>query len=72
MDERYGMIISRGKQWAFVASRARRVTRLFDTRAEAIRYGRARAKRDGMRLSVHGPDGMPVSEYWPPGVSRGK
>jgi hypothetical protein len=54
-----------GKQWAFWKEDARRVSKLFCSRADAIKYGRAIARRDGVRLSIHGKDGMPQSSYEP-------
>jgi len=44
--------------WAVRNSGAARVTRKFDTQAEAVRYGRTAAKKAHSDLYVHGRDGM--------------
>jgi len=65
MSEKTAYVIYLGKQWGFRKVNARRFSRLFDTRAQAIRYGKAIAKRDGWVLSIHREDGMPHSEFQP-------
>jgi uncharacterized protein YdaT len=44
--------------WAVRNSGAARVTRIFDTQAEAVRYGRSVAKKAHVELYVHRRDGM--------------
>ena len=43
--------------WTVRNSGATRVSRTFDTQAEAVRYGRTAAKKTHTELYVHGKDG---------------
>ena len=65
MLEKTAFVIYLGKRWGFRKVHARRFSRLFDTRAQAIRYGKAIVKRDGWVLSIHREDGTPHSEVQP-------
>lgn len=44
-------------EWAVRNSRAARATRVFDTQAEAIKFGRDAARREGVELYIHREDG---------------
>jgi hypothetical protein len=44
-------------EWAVRNSGAAKATRVFDTQAEAIRFGRDAARKDGVELYVHRRDG---------------
>jgi hypothetical protein len=44
--------------WMVKKSGSSRATRTFETQAEAIRYGRALAKKERTELYVHGRDGL--------------
>ena len=67
MSETFAMVfISVQGRWGVGRHRGRRALRRFDTRAEAIRYGRALAKREGIVLYINDESGQPRSEYRPP------
>jgi hypothetical protein len=55
-------------RWGFRMHGARRYLRRFDTRSEAVRYGRAVAKRKGLLLVIHTTDGEVHSEIKPPKI----
>ena len=44
-------------EWAVRNSGASRATRVFDTQAAAIKFGRNAAKKDGVEFYVHRKDG---------------
>jgi len=43
--------------WAVKNSGSSRASKTFDTQAEAIKYGRDTAKKQGTELYIHGKDG---------------
>lgn len=47
-----------GGKWAVQGEGNARATKLFDTKAEAIDFGRAIAKRQGSELIVQGNNGL--------------
>lgn len=49
--------------WAVARGEAARASRVFGTRAEALRYARAIARRDQAALYVHKEDGTVLSKY---------
>ena len=57
MSGRGQHVVRRGKQWAIRKSGAERVTRKFDTQAEAITVAREIARNQRTELYVHGRDG---------------
>lgn len=44
-------------EWAVRNSGAARATKVFDTQAEAIKFGRDAARREGAELYIHREDG---------------
>lgn len=44
-------------EWAVRNSGASKATKVFDTQAEAIKFGRNAARRDGVEFYVHRKDG---------------
>ena len=44
-------------EWAVRNSGAAKATKVFDTQAEAVAFGREAARRDGVELYVHRKDG---------------
>ena len=66
------VLISVRGRWGVARHGARRALRRFDTRSDAIRYGRALAKRKGIILYINDETGHPRSEYRPPGLRAKK
>lgn len=50
-------VVPRGRRWAVRKTGSRRVTRLFDTRREAIEAARVIVRDKGGEVLIYGPDG---------------
>jgi hypothetical protein len=45
------------EKWIVKSEDAKTIRRVYDTKLEAVREARSRAKRDGVTLVIHGRDG---------------
>lgn len=50
-------VVPRGNRWGVLTTGSERVSRIFATQGEAIESARARARRDGTVMYIHGQDG---------------
>ncbi len=50
-------IISRDDRWAVVKEKARRATKIHETKSSAVDHGRSIARKSGARLVIHKRDG---------------
>jgi len=50
-------IVTHGKEWAVRSEGADRARRLFETKQEAVDYGRVLARKYESELVIHGRDG---------------
>lgn len=50
-------VVPRDRKWAVRRTGSERVTKIFDTRKEAIARGREIARNEGTDLFIFGPDG---------------
>ncbi len=58
MDKRDYHVVLRTDQWAVEKERAQRVSSLHDTQADAIEHGRDLARKAGVELVIHRPNGV--------------
>jgi hypothetical protein len=63
MDKKDQQVFPSYSGWAVARSGAARASRVFGTRAEALKYARAIARRDQAALYVHKEDGTVLSKY---------
>jgi len=50
-------VVPRGDQWAWTREGAGRASGITDTQSEAMEQARPAARRDGVELVIHRPDG---------------
>ena len=50
-------VVVHGSDWAVKAEKSTRATKTFDTKQEAVNYGRAIARNQESELVIHGKDG---------------
>jgi hypothetical protein len=60
------VLINIGGRWGFWKPPAKRNSKLFASRRDAVRYGRAMARRDGITVYIHNTDGTVHSVVEPP------
>ena len=62
MERRSQHVVVRGEKWAVRRTGSKRVTRLFDTKEEALNLARKLAIEQRCKVLIHGP-GLFVQDY---------